>query len=62
MELKKATCLYSEKELKQIQSELDHKLKEIVIVRLNTKLVEPETLQRFVGKAKRVEDLRYSEE
>lgn len=62
VELKKATCLYSEKELKQIQSELDHKLKEIVIVRLNTKLVEPETLQRFVGKAKRVEDLRYSEE
>jgi phenylacetate-CoA ligase len=46
-------------ELEQIKHELDHRLREIVIVRLNTKLVEPETLQRFVGKAKRVEDLRY---
>ena len=46
------------KELK----ELEHKLREIVIVKLITKLVEPETLQRFVGKAKRVEDLRYKGE
>lgn len=59
VELKKSLCLYSEKELEQIKHELDHRLREIVIVRLNTKLVEPETLQRFVGKAKRVEDLRY---
>ena len=30
-------------------------------VRINTKLVDPETLQRYEGKAKRVEDLRYIE-
>lgn len=62
VELRKASCLYSEKELNKIKATLDHKLREIVIVRLNTKLVEPETLQRFVGKAKRVDDLRYEYE
>lgn len=62
VELKKAICLYSDKELEKIKAELDYSLREIVIVKLNTKLVEPETLQRFVGKAKRVEDLRYCNE
>ena len=54
--------MYSDKELEKIKAELDYSLREIVIVKLNTKLVEPETLQRFVGKAKRVEDLRYCNE
>jgi len=62
VELKKPSSLYSEKQLLSIKAELDHMLREIVIVRLNTKLVEPETLQRFVGKAKRVEDSRYVDE
>lgn len=62
VELKKASCLYTEKELAKIKAELEHSLREIVIVKLNIKLVEPESLQRFVGKAKRVEDLRYINE
>ena len=45
-----------------MHEDLEHSLREIVIVRMNIKLVEPETLQRFVGKGKRVEDLRYSSE
>jgi phenylacetate-coenzyme A ligase PaaK-like adenylate-forming protein len=53
--------LYSEEEIHRIKSALDRQLKEIVIVRLNTKLVDPETLQRYEGKARRVEDLRYIE-
>lgn len=62
VELKKPSCLYSIEELQKIEAKLLHILKEIVIVRMNIKLVEPETLQRFVGKSKRVEDLRYTNE
>ena len=62
VELKKASCLYSERELLKMHEDLEHSLREIVIVRMNIKLVEPETLQRFVGKGKRVEDLRYASE
>ena len=61
VELKKPMQLYSEEEIHRIKSALDRQLKEIVIVRLNTKLVDPETLQRYEGKARRVEDLRYIE-
>jgi phenylacetate-CoA ligase len=61
VEMKKPMQLYSEEEIHRIKSELDRRLKEIVIVRINTKLVDPETLQRYEGKAKRVEDLRYIE-
>ena len=51
--------LYTEEELNFIKCDLEMKLKEIVIVNINTQLVNPESLQRFTGKAKRVEDLRY---
>ena len=59
VELDKPKELLSDKEIKAINDRLQQKLREIVIVRINTKLVNPETLQRFTGKAKRVEDLRY---
>lgn len=62
VELKKPKELYSEEKLRKIESDLDYKLREIVIVRISIKLVNPETLQRFTGKAHRVEDLRYISE
>lgn len=62
VELSKPKDLFSEEQLNGIENKLQHNLREIVIVRIKTKLVEPETLQRFTGKAKRVEDLRYSNE
>lgn len=49
-------------ELDRIEEQLQQKLREIVIVKIKTELVDPETLQRFTGKAKRVEDLRYAGE
>ena len=54
--------LLSDRKLQEIEDCLQNKLREMVIVRVNTRLVDPETLQRFTGKAKRVEDLRYSGE
>lgn len=62
VELKKPSHLYSDKELAKIKTDLEYGLKEIVIVRFNIELVDPETLQRFAGKSKRVEDLRYNGE
>ena len=59
VELVESSALYSPEKLKHIEEVLQRNLREIVIVRISTKLVEPGTLERFVGKAKRVEDLRY---
>ena len=62
VELREPSALISERRLAAIESELQRNLREIVIVRLRTVLVEPDTLQRFTGKGKRVEDLRYAGE
>lgn len=62
VELTKPKDLFSQHELQEIEHQLRHNLQEIVIVRIETKLVNPETLQRFTGKARRVEDLRYGNE
>ncbi len=51
---------YTESALKSIKHQLECKLREIVIVKMNIELVGRGTLERFVGKAKRVEDLRYT--
>ena len=61
-ELESPKELMSDDEIMRIENDLQQKLREIVIVRINTRLVDPETLQRFTGKAKRVEDLRYTAE
>lgn len=45
-----------------IRAEFEHWLREIVIVRIAVKLQEPGTLERFVGKSKRVYDNRYEQE
>lgn len=62
VELKQPKELLSDRKLQEIEDCLQNKLREMVIVKVNTRLVDPETLQRFTGKAKRVEDLRYSGE
>ena len=61
VELQKNKSEYTENELTKTLDILQHNLREIVIVKINIELVDPETLQRFTGKAKRVEDLRYSD-
>ena len=61
VELDTPKDLLSDAELAAIEEQLQRNLREIVIVKINTRLVNPETLQRYTGKAKRVEDLRYSE-
>lgn len=62
VELKQPRELYSDAELREIEDNLQYQLREIVIVKIPSRLVDPETLQRFTGKARRVEDLRYQGE
>lgn len=62
VELKKPRSTYSGDELTEIQERLDFKMKEIVIVRMEIELLDPETLERSMGKSKRVQDLRYIDE
>ena len=62
VELDRPKARLSAQELDAINENLQRKLREIVIVKINTVPVDPETLQRFTGKAKRVEDLRYASE
>lgn len=49
----------TQQEQQQILARLDARLREIIIVRLGVALREPETLERFTGKAHRVDDRRY---
>lgn len=62
IELKKPCSEYTEAEIDQIRKKFNKYLKEIIIVRMNVQLLDPETLERYVGKSKRVEDLRYISE
>ena len=62
IELSKKKEFYSDDELKGIVELIKYKLSMVVIVKMNIELVEPETLERFTGKSKRVEDLRYVSE
>lgn len=50
------------KEQERILHSLENYLREMIIVRLNTVLLEPGTLERYVGKARRVDDRRYDME
>ena len=62
IELEKPMADYSEAELSAIKRTIQIHMEEIVIVRFNLILSDPYTLERFTGKSKRVEDLRYSAE
>ncbi len=61
IELERSKSTYSADKLAAIEAEINRKLKEIVIVRMNVELLEPESLERSNGKTKRVSDLRYDE-
>lgn len=52
----------SDIQLRDIEGRLENKLREIIIVRLQIALRSPGTLQRFTGKASRVNDYRYEQE
>lgn len=60
IELQDYKNTYTDKAIKQIKENITNKLKEVVIVHIDIELVDPNTLERFTGKSKRVEDLRYS--
>lgn len=62
IELSNNKNTYTEYELKKITNKIKNKLLEIIIVKIDVKLVDPNTLERSVGKSKRVEDLRYNKE
>ena len=62
VELSKPRELFSDDQIGIIEARLQQRLKIFVIVKINTELVAPETLPRYLGKAKRVNDLRYSNE
>jgi len=59
IELEEQKENYSEYNIRRIRKEIKDKLEETIIVKMNIELVEPNTLERFTGKSKRVEDLRY---
>lgn len=52
----------SDIQLQDIEGRLESKLREIIIVRLQIALRSPGTLERFTGKASRVNDYRYDRE
>lgn len=52
----------SDEALNRIQSEFEHWLREIVIVRITVNLCQPGALERFSGKSQRVFDNRYIRE
>ena len=60
VELRQPLSSFSERELAQIEEKLTARLREAAGVKLGIELLDPDTLERFTGKAKRVEDLRYS--
>lgn len=60
VELKKPSGSYAKEELAELVETINYNLREIIIVRINIKLVEPGTIERVAGKSKRVIDNRYS--
>jgi len=62
VELENPKETYTEYNIRKIKEEINEKLKETIIVKMNLELVEPETLERTTGKSKHVQDLRYIEE
>ena len=48
-------------ELQELQHSIQYKLKTVLGIVAKVQLVEPKTIERFAGKAKRVVDLRGKE-
>ena len=45
--------------IREKQEEINKKLREVIIVKMNLELIEKDSLERSIGKSKHVEDLRY---
>ncbi|MCX7772358.1 MAG: phenylacetate--CoA ligase, partial [Clostridia bacterium] len=58
VELGDATVLDRYRELEKIEADIRHNLRTVLQIDAKVKLVEPKTLERTTGKAKRVVDLR----
>ena len=54
--------VYTAEELEMIKKKFNKRMKEIALVRMDIVLLDPETLERYEGKATRVVDLRYKSE
>jgi phenylacetate-CoA ligase len=62
LEVEPVCSALTEAEQRSVLAQLEARLREIIIVRLNAVLREPGTLERFAGKARRVDDRRYDRE
>ena len=62
VELTNGDLLERYRELEQLQKSIHDRLKSVLGLETKVTLVEPKTLERFQGKAKRVLDLRNIEE
>ena len=62
IELKEPCAEYTADELEMIKKKFNKRMKEIALVRMDIVLLDPETLERYEGKATRVVDLRYKSE
>ena len=58
VEVRSNSIIEKYKELEQLEVKIKHALKNVLQISAKVKLVEPKTLERYVGKAKRVIDLR----
>jgi len=58
VEVSDAALLDNYKKLEDLRNKIRHNLKTILQIDATVKLVEPQSLKRFEGKAKRVTDLR----
>ncbi len=61
VEVKSTNLIERYTELEKLENKICHALKNVLQITAKVKLVEPKTLERFVGKAKRVIDLRNEE-
>jgi len=61
VEVKSTNLIERYTELEKLENKIYHALKNVLQITAKVKLVEPKTLERFVGKAKRVIDLRNEE-
>lgn len=61
VEVKSNELIEKYKELEKLEQKIHHSLRNVLQISAKVKLVEPKTLERFVGKAKRVIDLRNGE-
>jgi phenylacetate-CoA ligase len=61
VEVKSTNLIERYTELEKLENKICHALRNVLQISAKVKLVEPKTLERFVGKAKRVIDLRNEE-